>query len=105
MEMFILSDGTVIEYLIEGQKNCKIKNSFLIKSKKLKYEFIAYLIRKYPQFLARSKKSYYREWKTHNIFYKLNILRKSTIDTDLNINESWWRRVGYFIVSALSIEF
>ena len=105
MEMIILSDGTVIDYVIESGKNCKIVNSFLVKSKRLKYEFIDYIIKKYPQFKARSRKSYYREWKAHNIFYKLHISKKHTKDTDLNIKEYWWRRVGYFFVSIFSVDF
>ena len=104
MEMVIMIDGTIINYSIWGN-NCQIKDSFLIKSKKIKYEFLNYLVRKCPEFKARSIKSYYREWKVHNVLYKLHLFRKSTKDTDLNIKEPKILRLGYFIVSLFSIDF
>lgn len=104
MEMIILSNGTIINYYISGS-NCKVFESFKIKNKKLKYEFINILLKRHSQFQKRTVKSYYRECKAHNILYKLHFLRSSTRDTDLSINESLIRRIGYFIISIFSIDF
>ena len=104
MGMKILRDGTLIDYLI-AENNCKIERSFLVKSKAAKYEFINFLVKKHPEFKKRSIKSYYWEWKAHNILYKLHIGRSGTRDTDLSINESKIRRIGYFIISMFSIDF
>lgn len=104
MEMMILSNGTIIDYEI-SKDNCKIYNSYLVRGKNTKKEFIKRLIRKYPQFKVRSIKSYYREWKSHNVLYKLGIKKIKTKDTDLCITEYWYRRLGYFIISILSIDF
>ena len=106
METIILSNGTMIDYEISTNGDtCKIIDSYLIKSKKEKYEFIRFLLRKYQQFSVRSIRSYYREWKSHNVLYKLHFIRKSTKDTDLCTTEYWWRRVGYFFISIFSIDF
>lgn len=104
MEMYIASNGDVINFTID-QNNCSIKEAYKIKEKKIKYEFIDFLLKWQPEYQKRSRKSYYREWKAHNVLYKLHIARSGTRDTDLNINESWIRRIGYFIISIFSIDF
>ena len=101
--IYKLSDGTVLEYAVV-EDNCKICNSFLIVKKYLKLEFINFLRETHSLFRLRSAKSYYREWKAHNLLYKLHILRCSTRDTDLCIYEYMWRRIGYFIISLFPID-
>jgi len=98
MSTYIFSDSTSIEYYIAGN-NCKIISAYLIKDKKLKLEFIQFLRENYPGFKERSEKSYYREWKAHNILYKLGIKPSSTADTDLSIDEKLILRAGYFIIA------
>ena len=104
MERYITSNGDVINFTID-ENNCSIKEAYKIKDKKIKYEFIDFLLKWQPAYQKRSRKSYYREWKAHNVLYKLHICRVGTRDTDLNINESWIRRIGYFIISIFSIDF
>ena len=41
------------------------------------------------------------EWRAHNLLYALNIKPFSTVSVDLNINESWYRKIGYFILSLI----
>ena len=50
-------------------------------------------------FYSRNEKSWIREWKAHNILYKLGIKKASTQHTDLSENESVLRKFGYFILS------
>ena len=53
-------------------------------------------------FYSRSQNSWIREWKAHNILYKLGIKKASTQHIDLSENESVLRRFGYFILSLFS---
>ena len=42
--MYIASNGDVINFTID-QNNCSIKESYKIKEKKIKYEFIDFLLK------------------------------------------------------------
>ena len=55
-------------------------------------------------FYSRKEKSWIREWKAHNILYKLGIKKERTSSVDLNENESILRRFGYFILSLFSLK-
>lgn len=48
---------------------------------------------------SRTLKSQYREWKAHNLLYKLGIFPKRTGSVDLDQNEPKWRRFVYAILS------
>lgn len=50
-------------------------------------------------FYARNEKSWIREWKAHNLLYKLGICKTRTQSVDLNENESKLRKIGYFFLS------
>lgn len=41
------------------------------------------------------------EWRAHNMLYELHIKRNRTRTVDLDINEPWYRKVGYLILSTL----
>jgi hypothetical protein len=41
------------------------------------------------------------EWRAHNMLYALHIKRNRTRTVDLGINEPWYRKVGYLILSIL----
>lgn len=99
--MEVLISGYNIEYSISNN-NCHIVDSYMIKGKRAKLNFISYVLFEYEGFAkARSSMSYYREWKAHNILYKWKVKPESTKDTDLNTNESLIRRLGYFFISLL----
>jgi hypothetical protein len=91
-------NGTRIEYSISST-NCCVFNSHLIKDKETKLNFIRFLRKHITDFDKRSEQSYYREWKTHNLLYKLNLWQDRTKDTDLDINESKFRLLCYFLLS------
>lgn len=50
-------------------------------------------------FYTRKMSSWIREWKAHNILYKLGIHKERTNSVDLNEKESVLRKIGYFILS------
>lgn len=50
---------------------------------------------------VRSKKSMIREWKAHNLLYKLGIEKDRTRNVDLNINQKWYVNWAYFLLSCL----
>lgn len=64
------------------------------------YYFAREILSEEP-FNSRSAGSYVREWRAHNFLYKMNIMVDSTKDTDLDVAEPLWRRVGYFFLSFL----
>jgi hypothetical protein len=41
------------------------------------------------------------EWRAYNMLYALHIKRDRTRTVDLDINEPWYRKVGYLILSTL----
>ena len=50
----------------------------------------------------RSYNSALREWKAHNVLYKLHIKRKSTMHTDIEAKPKLICRICYFFLSLLS---
>lgn len=87
-----------MEYYVSNN-NCKIIDSYKITSKEVMLDFINQLREEHKEFQARTSLSYYREWKAHNILYKLDLFKSHTKDTDLNIDEKLSRRICYFIIS------
>lgn len=41
------------------------------------------------------------EWRAHNFLYALHYKRIRTRTVDLDINEPWYRKIGYIILSTL----
>ena len=99
-EKFTTSKGSDIRYKV-GDGNCRVVDSYLISDDGEKREFLALLAERHPEFAARSVTSYVREWAAHNILYGKGVARDHTKDVDLNVGEPWWRRFGYWVVSAL----
>lgn len=87
-----------MEYYISND-NCKIIDSYKITDKEVMLDFINKLREGNKEFQARTSLSYYREWKAHNILYKIGLFRSHTKDVDLNIDEKISRRICYFIIS------
>ena len=90
-----------ITYLINDY-NCSIQNSYLIRSWKLMKDFCEHVLTE-PPFNKRSINSYIAEWRTHNLLYRFGLFKKSTVNSDLNINESKKRRFWYRILSIFYI--
>ena len=90
-----------IYYNVSGDKsNVSIIDSYLIKEDADKNDFIKHL-HEIGLLTGRSEISLWREWKAHNILYQWGMFKERTQNTDLNENESWFRRLGYFFISLL----
>lgn len=77
-------------------RNIKIINSYLVTSKQEMIDFIHTL----PlDKVKRSEKSCLNEWIVHNRLYHIGIFKEHSKDCDLTYNESFVRRIGYFILS------
>lgn len=82
----------------EKNKNITIENGYLVKDIEIQKVIIQQLLDKYEWFRGRSLKSYVHEWRAHNRLYSLGLFKSRTKDTDLNVHEYWWRRLGYFFL-------
>lgn len=87
-----------------SSNNIHIRDSYLVKNDADK-EFVLDTIiasEEYHKFdYTRTKISYLREWKAHNVLYKWGIAPSRTASVDLNENESLFRRICYFFLSKL----
>lgn len=52
---------------------------------------------------ARSDNSIKREWAAHNWAYSLGIKRDKTADVDLNFEQKWYDKLGYFIIGSIAL--
>lgn len=53
----------------------------------------------------RSLSSMIEEWRVHNLLYSLGIERDRTKSVDLNINQPWYVKAAYAILSPLYFHF
>lgn len=53
----------------------------------------------------RSLSSMIKEWRVHNLLYSLGIKRDRTKSVDLNINQPWYVKAAYAILSPLYFHF
>lgn len=49
----------------------------------------------------RSESSWIREWKAHNLLFKMGIYPERTRDVDLELNEKALYKTAYFILSLI----
>ena len=78
--------------------NIKIYDSYKTTDEK-DMAMILSIISIYPQYhLTRNRKELIDEWKFHNLLYNLHLFRSHTKDTDLDENESKFRKLVYKIV-------
>ena len=66
------------------------------------------LVREYLVKFTKTSGIYYRdidsmekEWIAHNILYKLGMFKNHTKDTDITVDESWYRLLGYEVIYRL----
>lgn len=89
-----------VRYEIQGD-NCHVIDSYQhVDNDRLKEDFIRHVMDTNPNFLTgkRSIQSYVIEWKAHNILYRWGMFKQSTQHADLNISESYIRRLGYCVL-------
>ena len=88
-------------YVNITDSNIHIHNSYMIDTAAEKQAILNEIFSHVADF-PRSYQSALREWKAHNVLYKLHIKRKSTAHTDIEAKPKWFYRVGYFILSLFS---
>lgn len=85
-----------------NRHSISILNSYKIKRKR-DMRFILTLIEcasfNRGIFYSRNQSSWIRDWKAHNVLYKLGIKNSKTKHITLNEKKSLLKRFGYFILS------
>lgn len=102
MKKLIISYNNFILRVHISENNVTIFDSFRVK-KLDDMKFIIYKLRggyssKYA-IHKRSVNSIVHEWRVHNLLYSLGIMKNRTKDVDLNINQPWYIKVLYLILS------
>lgn len=81
-----------------------ILNSFLVKTKVEMRANLEDLRAKTSERMAvnqRDMESQVREWRSHNLFYKLHVFRSRTKDVDLELKQPWYRELFCRMVDFL----
>lgn len=87
------------EILIEYDAgNVRIVDSYKVKKEEDMLEVLIWFKLKTGFRSRRSMDSWIREWKAHNIMYKLGIYRSHSRDCDLEELEKWHRRLVYWFI-------
>ena len=87
---------------IVTETNTHIQDSCLVKSKDDIRCFLQKLRDESPAEMAvnqRDLESQVREWRAHNLFYKLHVFRSRTHDVDLELEQTWYRELFCRVVS------
>ena len=88
--------------ILFNEKNIHIEDSYRIKDER-DMKTILWIVQNasFNRGISylRKRASWIREWKAHNLLYKLGIQKERTRSVDLNENESIYRRIGYFFLS------
>lgn len=83
-------------------KNIKITESYKITDPACMLDALNLIREEAQRFniqYKRTNMSWIREWKAHNMLYKAGIKKERTSCTDLNEDESLFRRLGYWFFS------
>lgn len=87
-----------------AENNTTIINSYKIKKIKDMKAILNKARALCGDFYAIKKRSIFgmiTEWRAHNLLFALKIQRDRTRSVDLELNQSWWKKVGYFVLSIL----
>jgi len=92
-------------YVNVTESNVHIHDSYKIKGNRRKLEIISAITAACPTaFKTRTIKSVLREWRAHNILYRMHIKRKSTMHTDIEAKQKLKYKIGYLLISIFGIE-
>jgi hypothetical protein len=105
MNFIIQIENSLIKaYLNEFSTH--IENSYKIKKEKEMKYIISYLKDHTNESYAIHKESMnnmLKEWKAHNILYKIGLFRNRTRSVDLNIDNKWYIKLIYAILAFFYI--
>lgn len=83
--------------------NTHIEDSWRITGRSDMKEFLNIIREMTPEEEAvnkRSVKSMVREWRAHNLLYRLGLFKSHTKDVDLNTGQPWYISVAYFLIGV-----
>ena len=83
------------------RQNIKIRNSFKVNNKETMLTILKIarnVAMKKGLTFKRTNQSWIKEWKAHNLLYKLHLFEENTRDTDLEENESKFGLFCYEII-------
>lgn len=107
MRKYIIPYKNLVFKVIISKENTKIADSFRIENTSDMKEFIGLIQEKAFKNAAintRDNKGMLREWRAHNILYSLGICTDRTKDVDLNINQKWYIKLAYYLLSIIYIK-
>ena len=94
-------------FKVDLSDNCTtIHDSYLIKRRKDMRIFLDMLREDSDDNFAINKRSIsgmVREWTSHNLLYTLNLWRNRTMSVDLQIEQKWYVKLGYFLLNLIYI--
>lgn len=100
----LLHNGEFIRVIL-NKYNIHIEDSYQVVKRKDMKDFLSIILDASLNrgiFYSRKIRSWIREWKAHNLLYRLGIKKDRTGSVDLDECESKLRRFGYFILSLFS---
>ena len=92
-----------MKYKIYGDR-IKLFDSCFVSKNRFQYE-IDKIRNLHPtcHLWIRSDGSIRREWAARNWAYSLGIKHDRTADVDLNFEQKWYARLGYFVVGSIAL--
>jgi hypothetical protein len=91
-----------IDNAIVTPTNTHISDSCLVTSKEDMRAFLQELRDTSSPEMAvnqRDMESQIREWRSHNLFYRIHVFRSRTKDVDLELEQVWYRELFCYVVS------
>lgn len=86
---------------IVSKYNIRIKDGYKITNKREMAEILYVIQHRHPEcevFQVRKWNNLIREWVSHNRLFKLGLFKQKTQHVDLDVYESWWRKLLYNII-------
>lgn len=91
-----------------SQTNIHIENSYTIRKVSEMIQVLEYIKKTLPSEYPvnhLSIISMLMEWSAHNLLYRLNYKPKQTASVDLNVGESFFRKILYYIIGVMGLLF
>ena len=108
MKKLIIRHKDFILKVHASENNTTIFDSYLVKSPWDMESIIYYIKAETSDEYAVNKRNIpgmIYEWRVHNLLYSLGIKRDRTKDVDLNINQPWYIKAAYTILSPFYFHF
>lgn len=108
MKKFKILSNNFIATVSASSENTTIFNSYNIK----RIAHMRNTLKSIKEYLSdeyavnnRSIFGMINEWRVHNLLYALGIARARTKDVDLELNQPWYMKVLYFMLSPFYLHF